>query len=319
MPGRKTCLIALILLLFLFPQNYLSAQESNTDSKRRPTVGLVLSGGGAKGFAYIGLLNVFHEAGLQVDYIGGSSIGALIGGLYAIGYHPDTMAKLIRGQNWDEVLRDKMDRKYLSYEEKVFGEKFIVTLPIQDKKVAISPSLYTGQEANLLLNYYFSPAYEVTDFSKLQTPFLCIGTDLLNGQAVTLDHGDLALAVRASMSIPGYFAPTDYEDYYLVDGGVVNNYPVKPVKEMGADIIIGGDVQQGMSKTRKELQSLTAILDQIIGYHRIEANEEGYELTDLYVHFKMKYGMMDFSSYDSIIALGERVGRVSGCIPQFYG
>lgn len=304
----KSWLVA--LFIFFIPFTKLSAQEDPpAKAIKRPTVGLVLSGGGAKGFAYIGLLRVFQEAGLKIDYIGGSSIGALIGGLYAIGYHPDTIAKLIRGQNWDDILKDQMDRKYLAYEEKVFGEKFIVTLPIKDKKVALSPSLYTGQEANLILNYYFSPAYEVTDFSDLQTPFLCIGTDLLDGKQVILDDGDLALAVRASMSIPGYFAPTDYQGHYLVDGGVVNNYPVMPVREMGADIIIGGDVQSGLSKTKEELKSLTAILDQIIAYHRVDANEEGYANTDLYVHLKMKYGMMDFSNYDSIIAIGEKVGR----------
>ncbi|RLD82845.1 MAG: hypothetical protein DRJ15_00290 [Bacteroidetes bacterium] len=310
MRSRITCLIAILLLSFLFPFHQLSAQENENPGKsKRPTVGLVLSGGGAKGFAYIGLLRVIQEAGLKIDYIGGSSIGALIGGLYAIGYHPDTIAQLIRDQNWDNNLKDKMDRKYLAYEEKVFGEKFIVTLPIKNKKVAISPSLYTGQEANLLLNYYFSPAYEVTDFSELQTPFLCIGTDLLNGKEVVLTEGDLALAVRASMSIPGYFAPTDYEGYYLVDGGVVNNYPVMPIKEMGAEIIVGGDVQSGLSRTKEELNSLTAILDQIIAYHRVDANEEGYSNTDLYVHMKMEYGMMDFNDYDSIIAIGEQIGR----------
>ncbi len=120
MPGKITRFIAIILFFFIFPQHPLTAQESNPESNRRPTVGLVLSGGGAKGFAYIGLLKVIQEAGLKIDYIGGSSIGALIGGMYAIGYHPDTIAKIIREQNWDDILQDKMDRKYLSYEEKVW-------------------------------------------------------------------------------------------------------------------------------------------------------------------------------------------------------
>jgi len=252
---------------------------------------------------------VLQEAGLRIDYIGGSSIGAVIGGLYAVGYHPDTIAGLIMEQDWDALLQDKIERKYVSYEEKVFGEKFVVSLPVKDKKVAISPSLYTGQELGLMLNYYFSPVYEITDFEDLQTPFICIGTDLLNGKEVVLDKGDLPTAVLASMSIPGYLAPADYQDYYLVDGGVVNNYPAKPVQEMGAEIIIGGDVQQGLYKTREELKSLTTIPDQIIAYHRQDANEEGYRNTDLYINFKMDYGMMDFTSYDSIIAVGEKIGR----------
>jgi len=309
MPGRKTIVTPIISVIFLMTYLQLPAQEKEASAEptKRPSVGLVLSGGGAKGFAYIGLLNVIQEAGLKIDYIGGSSIGAIIGGLYAVGYHPDTIAELIRSQDWDVALKDKIGRKYIAYEEKEFGEKFIVSLPIKDKKVSISPSLYTGQEANLLMNYYFSPAYEVNDFSDLQTPFLCIGTDLLTGEAVVLDKGNLAQAVMASMSIPGYFAPAEYNDYYLVDGGVVNNYPVKPVKEMGADIILGGDVQFGLSKTREELESLTAILDQIIAFHRVDANKEGYELTDHYVHIPLKYGMMDFNDHDSIIAAGEKI------------
>lgn len=199
---------------------------SASTPKKRPTVGLVLSGGGAKGFAYIGLLRVIQEAGLPIDYIGGSSIGSIIGGLYAIGYHPDTIARLIRGQNWNSLLKDITERKYIAFEEKGISEKTIVSLPLKNKKLGIS-SMYQGQEISLLLNRFFSPAYKINDFSKFQTPFLCIGTNLFTGEAMVLNKGYLPQAIRASMSIPGYFEPVDYMDYYLVDGGVVNNYPVK--------------------------------------------------------------------------------------------
>jgi NTE family protein len=272
-------------------------------------VGLVLSGGGAKGFAYIGLLKVIQEAGLPIDYIGGTSIGSIVAGFYALGYHPDTMASIIGAQNWDHLIKDKIDRKYIAYEEKEFGEKFIVTLPVIDKKVAIAASLYQGQEIDLLLNHYFSPAYNIRDFNDLQTPFLCIGTDLLKGDEVVIDEGYLPTAIRASMSIPGYFSPVKYMDYYLVDGGVVNNYPAKNVKEMGADIIVGGDVQSGLTKSIDDLNSLTAILDQIISYHRVKANEVGYAMTDLYVNIPLDFSMMDFESYEEIIAVGDSVGR----------
>ncbi len=299
-----TALIILSIDFCVFSQGKAQAIKS-----KRPSVGLVLSGGGAKGFAYIGLLKVIQEAGLRIDYIGGTSIGNIMGGLYAIGYHPDSIAAMIRAQNWDHLLKDEIDRKYIAYNEKEFGEKFIVTLPLIDKKIAISPSLYQGQQINLLLNRYFSPAYDVYDFKTLQTPFLCIGTDLLTGKEVVLDKGYLPMAIRASMSIPGYFSPTEYMGYYLVDGGVVDNYPVKDVKEMGAQIIVGGDVQSGLIKNKEELNSILKILNQITSYYRMEANKQGYELTDLYVPIKIKYGMMDFNNYDSIIAIGERVSR----------
>jgi len=238
----------LFLSLLLFSNSILIAAEDSLQSQKqkRPSVGLVLSGGGAKGFAYIGLLKVIREAGLPIDYIGGSSIGSIIGALYALGYHPDSITAMIRTQNWNDLLKDIPDRKFKAYEEKQYGEKTIVRLPIKNKTLSISSSMYQGQEIDLLLNYYFSPAYKITDFKKFPIPFLCMGTNLLTGDQVTLDHGYLPTAVRASMSIPGYFSPTEYEGYYLVDGGVVNNYPVKEVKEMGAQFIVGGDVQSGL-------------------------------------------------------------------------
>lgn len=297
--------LAIFACFVAFP---IFAGNPSDSPRKRPAVGLVLSGGGAKGFAYIGLLRVIDEVGLPVDYIGGSSIGSIVGGLYAIGYHPDSIAKMIRSQEWTALLQDEMPRKYVAYEEKGLEEKTVVSLPLKNKKLGIN-SMYQGQEIELLLNRYFSPVYQVTDFRKLPIPFLCIGTNLFTGDGVVLDHGYLPMAIRASMSIPGYFAPVDYEGYYLVDGGVVNNYPVQNVKAMGAQIIVGGDVQSGLLTTKEELSSLPAILDQITSYARTGANRIADSLTDLHVRFKMTYGMMDFEKYDSIIAFGERVAR----------
>ena len=303
-------LILIILIVINISLNVFSQNKPQNNKSKRPTVGLVMSGGGAKGFAYIGLLKVIQEAGLRIDYIGGTSIGSIMAGLYAIGYGPDSIAAIIRGQDWDALMKDEIARKYISYEEKEFGEKYIVTFPIKKKKIGMAASLYQGQNINLMLNRYFSPAYDVENFNNLQTPFLCVGTNLLNGDAVVINKGYLPMAVRASMSIPGYFSPTKYEGDYLVDGGVVNNYPVKKVKEMGAQIIVGLDVQSGLQKNINELNSITAVLDQISSYYRIAANKEGYKLTNFYIPIKMPYGMMDFKNCDSIIAIGERVGRM---------
>lgn len=301
--------VALLIWVFIRPGDVFSQDGQRTKTQKRPTVGLVLSGGGAKGFAYIGLLKVIQEAGLPIDYIGGTSIGSIMGGLYAVGYHPDSIAKMVRSINWDNLLTDKIERKYIAYEEKEFGEKFVITLPVKNKSVALSPALYQGQEIDLLLNHYFSPAFGVHDFENLQIPFLCMGTDLLNGNEVILDSGYLPKAIRASMSIPGYFSPVDYEGYYLGDGGVVNNFPVKDLKDKGVDIIISGDVQPPLRSTREELSSITDIVDQIITFNRGPANVIGRELSDIYVPMNTKYGIMDFSDYDSIIAFGERVSR----------
>ncbi len=307
---NKKAYIAISLIILIINFSSFSQNKSASKKSKRPGVGLVMSGGGAKGFAYIGLLKVIQEAGLRIDYIGGTSIGSIMAGLYAIGYAPDSIAKIIRSQNWDAIMQDKISRKYISFEEKEFGEKFIVSLPVKNKKISLSASLFQGQNVNLMLNKYFSPAYNITNFNELQTPFLCIGTNLLTGEAVLLNKGYLPMAIRSSMSIPGYFSPTNYDGDYLVDGGVVDNYPVKQVKEMGAKIIVGLDVQTGLIKNIDKLNTITKVIDQIIAYHRESANEEGYKLTNYYLPIKMQYGMMSFNDYDSIIAVGEKVGRM---------
>ena len=298
-----------IIILIVF-SNFIHANPADTTkSTSRPSVGLVLSGGGAKGFAYIGLFKVIEEAGLPIDYIGGTSIGSIMAGLYAIGYPADSIESIVRSIDWDAVLNDKIDRKYIAYEQKEFGEKFIITLPFKNKNVTLSPSLYQGQEVDLLVNHYFSPAFHINDFDKLPTPFLCIGTDLLTGEAVVLDTGFLPKAIRASMSIPAYFSPVECNGRFLVDGGVVNNMPVKEVKDKGADIIISGDVQSPLRSNREEFSSMTTVLDQIITFNRGQANQIGLEMTDIYIPLDTDFGMMDFMDYDSIIDFGERASR----------
>ena len=301
--------ISLLIIFILFISSSFSQVTFTEPQQKRPKVGLVLSGGGAKGFAYVGLLKVLEEVNMPIDYIGGSSMGAITAALYSVGYSPETITEIVRAQNWDSFISDVQDRRYIAYEEKLFSDKFIFSIPIEDKVFSLSKSLNSSFNIDLMLNNLFSPAVHTKDFNDLPIPFLCIGTDLFTGEAVVLNSGNLARAVRATMSIPGYFPPTEYNNKYLIDGGVVNNYPAEQVKVMGADIIIGGDVQSGLRKDMGEIESMASILDQVISFNRIEANEKGKELTDYYVKFKMPYGMMDFSEYDSIIAIGEKIAR----------
>ncbi|NOR74741.1 MAG: hypothetical protein GQ525_06240 [Draconibacterium sp.] len=301
--------ITLLIVFTLFFSSVFSQISDTIRVKKRPKVGLVLSGGGAKGFAYIGLLKVLEEVNMPIDFIGGSSMGAISAALYSVGYSPEMITEIVSQQNWDKVINDIQDRKYLAYEEKLFGEKYIFSIPIQDKVFSLSTSLSSSFNIDLLLNDFFFPAAFINDFNDLPIPFLCIGTDLYTGEAVVLNSGNLARAVRASMSIPGFFPPVKYGDTYLVDGGVVNNYPAEQVKEMGADIIIGGDVQTGLINNIDDFGSMASILDQVISFNRVDANKKGIELTDYYVKIPMPYGMMDFQKYDSIIAVGEKVAR----------
>ncbi len=301
----------LILLLFNFMLiSYSHPETKEGDEKSgRPKVGLVLSGGGAKGFAYIGLFRVLQEVGLKIDYIGGTSIGSIMAAMYASGYSPDEMEKIIRGQNWDKVIKDEIPRKYIAYEEKEFLENSIISFAYKRRKINLQSSLYKGQQVNLLLNRFLSKDFEITDFNNLNTPFICVGTDLLTGEAITLNSGYLPMAVRSSMSIPGYFSPTFYQGRYLVDGGVVDNFPAKQVQEMGAQFLIGGNVQSGLVDSIAKLNTITSVLDQIISFSRASANELADSLVDYQIHYKIKQGMMDFDMYDSIIAYGEREAR----------
>jgi NTE family protein len=226
-----------------------------------------------------------------------------------VGYSPDTIRSIIRAQDWNSFISDVQEREFVSYEEKLFGEKYIYSMPIEGKGLSLSKSINSSFNIDLMLNRLFAPVAHITDFTDLTVPFLCIGTDLLTGEAVILQQGNLARAVRASMAIPGYFSPTEYQGHYLIDGGVVNNYPAEQVKAMGAEIIIGGDVQTGLKKDIEEISSITSILDQVISFNRVDANIKGFELTDYHIKIPMDYGMLDFDQYDSIIAIGERVAR----------
>ncbi len=306
--SRKTklraCVFVVLTGFFLFEASAQSFRQNT-----RPSLGLVLSGGGAKGFAHIGAIKVFEEAGLQFDYIGGTSMGSIVGSLYALGYRPDSIAAIIQRQDWDAIINDKIPRKYVPVEDKQYYDRFIVTFPIIERKLKVRLGLHSGQLVNILLAKYLSPAYMITDFTKLPIPFLCIATDLSTGNNIVIQSGSLHQAVRASMSIPGYFTPTVINDQVLVDGGVVNNYPVAEVKAAGADIIIGVDVQSGLYSP-EELTSMPAILDQVSSFYRLSSNELGIKLTDIYIKPELEaYSMMSFDGYEALMKIGEQAAR----------
>lgn len=308
---KKVIIFHFLIAVLLLNPILLSANDVDAkNKKKRPKVGLVLSGGGAKGFAYVGLLDLLQEVNMPIDYIGGTSIGSIMGGLFAAGYDADAIKEIITNQDWNALLRDEIPRKYISYDEKEYMGKSILSFPIKRRKVNLMQSMYHGQQINLLLNRYFSPVWDVRDFSELQTPFLCVAANLFNGDAEVLTGGYLPYAVRSSMSIPGYFSPTLYNGKYLIDGGVVNNYPAGPIKKEGTDLLLGGDVQSGLKDTITQLQTLTEIINQIVFFHAEEANTEADSLIKINVKLKVPAGMMDFDKYDTIIKYGYAVAEL---------
>lgn len=282
--------------------------QSN-DSLVRPRVGVVLSGGGAKGFAHIGVLKVIEESGLPIDYIAGTSMGSIVGGLYAMGYSPETMIELIEKENWDAVMSDAVPQKYIPIDEKIMDRHYLATFPFRNKKIQMRSAIYDGEMINLLLARLTSPAYKISNYNDLPIPFLCVASDIETAEAYEMTRGNLQRSIRASMSIPFYFTPVEVDRRLLFDGGVRNNFPVHNVRDKGIDIIIGVDVQRDFHK-KEDLNSLAKILDQMIAMTDIEANKKAKKEVDIYIKPQLaKYGMMDFNSYDTIIAIGEETAR----------
>ncbi len=277
--------------------------------KKELKVGLTLSGGGAKGLAHVGVIKVLEKAGVKIDYITGTSMGAIVGGLYAIGYSADTIVKIANTLNWNSYINDEIERKNLSFEEKLNYQKYVLTLPFSWKKIRLPSALHQGQGISLLLSDMTKHVHSINDFSKLPIPFACIAADIGNGKADVLKSGYLAQAMQASMAIPTVFAPVEINNKLYVDGGLLNNFPVKENKEMGADIIIGVDVQSPFY-TKEEITSPLEILGQSGKILIKEANQEARELCNVLIRPKVThYSVLDFDNPEEIIALGENAAR----------
>lgn len=276
----------------------------------RPKIGLVLSGGAAKGIAHIGALKVFEEAGLTFDYIGGTSMGSIVGGLYAIGYDAESLEKMVLEQDWMALLSDQIPLSNISIEEKEEIRKYFISFPAEKLKIYLPTGLSTGQNINTLLSGLLLSYHDNMKFNTLPTPFLCVATDIINGKQEVFKEGCLVDAIRASMAIPSVFTPIEINGNLYVDGGMINNFPVKEVKEMGADIIVGVDC--GFKSFKKEeINSLTNVLNQSLYVFSVGKNIENREMTDYLIEPDFKgTSAMDFMKAADLIKLGEDAARV---------
>ena len=271
----KNILIVVALFISLFS---LAQNQEQEDLK----VGLVLSGGGAKGFAHIGVLKVIDSLGIRVDYVAGTSMGAIIGSMYASGYSGKEIDSIIKSVNFDDLIGDNLPRKAKTFYERDNSEKYAVSLPFRNFKVKLPRALSRGQNILSLLTKLTLHVSDVDDFSKLPIPFFCVATDIETGEAVYLDKGSLSQSVLASGAFPSLFQPVRIDDKVLIDGGVVNNYPLDELKAKGVDLIIGVDVQDDL-ETRDNLQSATKILLQINNYRTINDLKTKSVKTDIYI------------------------------------
>ena len=299
----KYCLAGFGLLLFTV------AGFSQKDPGPRPKIGLTLSGGGAKGLAHIGILKAIDSAGLQVDYVTGTSMGAIIGGLYAVGYSGDTIEKIANQIDWDFMLSNQSQLKDIIMQEKGEYDKYIIELPWVNHWFRLSTGVLEGQELWIKFAELFFPVYKVKRFDQFSIPFKCVSADISTGGTVVLDSGEVTSAVRASMAIPSIFTAVDYNGRKLVDGGIVRNFPVKDVKDMGADLVIGSNVGSPLLESSKVTNSIQVLL-QIAFFRESEDRAQEVPLCNIYVAPNLdKYNMASFSNSAEIMQAGIDEGR----------
>lgn len=298
-------------LVLHFVLNTVSAQTLPV----RPKIGVTLSGGGAKGLAHIGILKAIDSAGLQVDYMTGTSMGSIIGSLYAIGYSADTIYKIARTIDWDLVLSNQSSLRSIFMEEKDEYAKYLIELPWINNNFRLPTGVLTGQELWLKFSELYFPVYAQKDFSSFSIPFRCIGTDVGTGEAVVMKEGEIISAIRSSMAIPSVFTAVDFNGKKLIDGGIVRNFPVRDVREMGANFVIGSNVTNGLLSSDK-VRNVLQILMQVAFFREAEDARTEVPQCDIYIPFKMdKYSMGSFTDAEEILQLGLEEGR--SLYPQF--
>ena len=304
--------------------------------KHRPTVGLVLSGGGAKGAAHVGVIKYLEELGIPVDMVVGTSIGGLVGGLYSLGYEVEEIDTLVRNMDWEWALSDELSREYISYTDMKYKEKYMISIPffyerdyykmrltddirfedekeleilkigadnkdgpelIKNNLLGSLPAAYIyGQNVNNLISSLTIGYQDSLSFADLPIPFVCVATDLVSGKAKIWHSGKINDAMRSTMSIPGMFAPVRKDGMVLVDGGLRDNYPTRLAREMGADIIIGVDLSQ-RQKSYNKVNNLADIMYQGVDMMMRDSYEENARIPDVSIKpYLPEYNMMSFNA-----------------------
>ena len=309
----------------------INAQNDSTAVGRaRPKVkrvAVVLSGGGAKGMAHIGVLKVLEKAGIPIDIVTGTSMGSIIGGLYAIGYNANSLDSMVRVQDWSYVITDKEDLRRQSINDRKKQNTYLFSTGLTiGKRDMQAGGIIKGKNLAELFQQLCVGFTDSLDFTRdLPIPFACVATDIIDNSEVDFHSGRLPQAMRASMAIPAAFSPVRIGNKVLVDGGLKNNYPADLAREMGAEIIIGVTVQ-GAPKTAEDLGNTMSILSQIIDVNCKNKLDENLAITDLHLQVDTKgYGSASFSQaaidtlirrgeeeamrhWDDIIALKKRIG-----------
>ncbi|AIL63008.1 patatin-like phospholipase family protein [Pseudomonas alkylphenolica] len=300
-------LLSLLLIVVSFP--LLAAEPP------RPKIGLVLSGGAARGLAHIGVLKALEEQGIKIDAIAGTSMGAVIGGLYASGYKVDELEKLALGIDWQQALSDAPPRKDVPFRRKQDDRDFLVKQKLSfrdDGSLGLPLGVIQGQNLALLLESLLAHTSDTRDFDKLPIPFRAVATDIASGEKVVFRRGHLPQVIRASMSIPAVFAPVDLDGRLLVDGGMVDNIPLDVAREMGVDVAIVVDIGSPL-RDRKQLATVVDVLNQSITLMTRRNSEEQLaqlHRDDILIQPPLaSFGVTDFGRAEEMIDAGYRAAR----------
>ena len=298
---RRFVLVSLFLLLPL-PS---LAQQNSAPAKPRPKIGVALEGGGAMGLAHIGVLKWFEEHHIPVDYVAGTSMGGLVGGFYATGMSPDELKTLIDGMDWRKILGDRTPYEDLSFRRKedqraypnslIFGLRDGLTLPA---------GLNAGHQIGLLIDRVTLPYEQVPSFDSLPVPFRCVATDLVSKKPYVFKDGSLAVALRATMSIPGAFSPVHRGNAVFVDGGLLDNLPTDVVRQMGAEIVIAVHLERAPVEA-KDIQSVFSVLDHSVNAVLDENELRSLEHADAVISVPLsEFRMRDYVKSEQIMKRG---------------
>jgi len=304
----KMIILSIVLVLLLGADFVFAETESS-----RPKIGLVLGGGGARGAAHAGVLKVLEENNVPIDYIVGTSMGSVVGGLYASGYSPEEITTLLDEIDWQDMFSSRPKENMLSFRNKTDLQRLAAfELGVKKGKIVFPRGLISGQKLSFMLQKMTLHTIEIDHFDNLQIPYRAVAADAVTGEMVVFDHGNLAEAIRSSMSVPGAFPPVKVEGRLLIDGGLVKNVPVELAKEMGADIIIAVDVGAPMLK-EEELNSLIDITNQMMNILFMQNVQESLALlTDKDLLIRPELGDItssDFVRISEAIKIGEKTAH----------
>ena len=295
-------LLGLSLLLIGLGLNAQVTQ--NLTIPKNPRIGLSLAGGGAKGFAHVGALKIIDSLGIKIDYVSGTSMGSIVGGLYAAGYSASDIEKIVNDTDFIDLLMNDKTRK----EAPIFNknnDKYLLNIPIKDGKINFLPkAISSGQNNIYMLKELFKNVANIKDFSKFPIPFMCVATNLETGKVKYFEEGDIVSSIMASSAFPSLLDPVKIGDSLYIDGAMTINYPSQPLKDKGIDIVIGVDLSQPLA-TRENLNSALDILNQVIDYSIQKETLKQYNYTDINIHPDLKgYSSTSYNDKNKIITLG---------------